>query len=462
MHWFRSQLGLPKLKIVCFIVGLAIALLLNIAQPVQAADVIFAFNASVTGTTPFSADDTAGNDSSATNDVIRTLDEIIYKWDYAVNNGTAENVVLSATLSPDQEWQDIPALCRTGSAIVVNGDGSQTINCILGDINSGSNGFVEMSARVIGQRPDGTYVANNDVVTATGQFSSDTSTTETAPTVNTRVSARPQSDLRKNRSARRVGIRTGRDGVTEGIVVRYPLTLIAGPDGKGTEPLDPTQDIVITDTLLGDLLSDPNGIDGIAESPVPGAELYNWGTHRGCAWNYEPGQSGIGEWFLPYGNLSAAGANTDRSVSDSGDWSCTQAGGPSTPITITISGADTTGNHIPTKYAGGNGGSLNSTETYLVSGTIEIWLPTSEVLDNGGDLKLTNEYSKLNNIDSVSGQTNVDPATPGTANDPDNNTRTFTLIAAGGSFNQYYVRSVDARSSVLSPMTYLNSGDGVV
>ncbi|MEM6251358.1 MAG: hypothetical protein AAF821_00420 [Cyanobacteria bacterium P01_D01_bin.156] len=456
MQRFRYPIALPKLRIFYFAIGVAISLLLNIASPANAADITFNFSTSVTGTTPFSADDSPGNDSSPTNNIIRTLDEIIYKWEYAVNNGDAENVVLTANISSDQEWTELPAVCKPPSAIVIEPDDSQTVDCYLGDIASGSNGFIEISARVIGQRPDSTYVANNDIVAATGEFSSDTSASVTAPVVETIVSASPQADLRKNRSSRQLGVRQAPDG-TDGVVVRYPLTMLAGPNGKGSEPL--VGDIVITDTLFGDFLSDPNGKDGVAESPVPGARLYDWGgNHRGCAWNSEPGQNNIGEWFLPHGNLSVAGANPERAVADSGDWSCSQAN-PGDPITITITGADTTGNHVPSQHR--SGGSLPANESYLISGTIEIWIPTSEILDNGGDLKLTNQYSRVTN-QSVSGQTNNDPSTPSTNNDPDNNTRTFTLIAAGGSFNQYYSRSITARGSILFPMTNRNSGDGVV
>ncbi|MEO0541046.1 MAG: hypothetical protein AAFZ80_09305 [Cyanobacteria bacterium P01_A01_bin.105] len=448
-----------RLQVWGFALGLSIALVLGLHAPAYAADVIFGFSTSVTGTAPFTpGDDGPGNDSSASNNIVRTLDEIIYKWDYAVNNGDADNTVLSATLSPDQEWTELPPACQTGSDIVINPDDTQTLTCNLGTISSGSNGFIEASARVIGQRPDSTYVANGDVVVGNGSFSSDTSNTETDGPVETIVSARPQADLRKNRASRVLGLRTGRDGSTEGVVIRYPLELLAGPNGKGSEPL--VGDINITDTLLADLASDPNGIDGVAETPMPGAELYNWNGSRGCAWNYEPGQPELSEWFLPRGKVSAIPAEPERATTDSGDWSCSQPGGPASPITLTISGADTTGNHTPTKTGGGNS-TLPATKAYLVSGTINIWVPTSVVLDNGGDVRLTNRYSEVTN-QSVSGQTNEDPSTPGTGNDPDNNTRSFTLVAGAGSFNQYYARDIDARGSRLFPMTNLNSGDGVV
>jgi len=456
MFYLRKTL-LPRYRsrIIIAAFGFVAAFFIHSAAPAYAAaSVVFDFSTSVTGTAPFTpGDNSPGNDANASNNIVRTLDQVRYQWDYAVNDETAENVVLTATLSPDQEWQSIPPACLSGSGITINpSTDAQTLTCLLGNVNSGSNGFISASARVVGQRPDGSFVGNGDIVEGIGTFASDTSPSYQSATVETIVSAAPKADLRKNRTARVIGVRTGRDGSTQGVVVRYPLAIIVN-SGKGSEPL--TGNISITDTLLGDLDN-----DGSAETPVPGAELYDWenATRRGCAWNNEPGQ-GINEWYLPVGNLSRDPARPERSVADSGTWSCSQAGGPSTAITINITGADTTGNHVPTQSR--NGATLPVNEAYLVTGAINIWIPTQLVLDNGGDLKLTNRYSPLNNL-SVSNQVNQDPTTPNTANDPDNNTRTFTLVAGRGSFNQYYASSITSRGSVLFPMAARNSGDGSV
>jgi hypothetical protein len=52
-----------------------------------------------TGSAPFDALPGAGNDTSATDHVIRTLDQIQYDWNYSVNGGApASNVVFTSTL----------------------------------------------------------------------------------------------------------------------------------------------------------------------------------------------------------------------------------------------------------------------------------------------------------------------------------------------------------------------------
>jgi len=56
------------------------------------------------------------------------------------------------------------------------------------------------------------------------------------------------------------------------------------------------------------------------------------------------GQNGTQFYFLPGG--TGGGTN---SVVNSGTWTCTQPGGPGTPITMTINGADTSGTTFPTR-----------------------------------------------------------------------------------------------------------------
>ncbi|MEM7713093.1 MAG: hypothetical protein AAF349_05855 [Cyanobacteria bacterium P01_A01_bin.68] len=440
--------------------GFTTVMIFGTAKPSYAADVTFQFSASKTGTAPFTGDDNPGNDSSETNNIVRTLDIITYKWDYAVNNGDANNTVLTATISSHQEWTDIPVACNAaGSSISTDpATGKQTLTCDVGKIASGSNGFIEATARIIGQRPDGSFVGNGDVVTADGTFTADGTPTATDDTVETIVSATPKADLRKPR-AWVVGQAKGRDGTTDGLVLRYPINItVAG--GKGSEPL--VGDINITDTFLADTDNDT------ATPPValPQAEIYNWSSNNpGCGWLDQTNRLRYGGY--PYGRLNNRNgtpySNPERAVADSGTWTCTQSG-PGQPININITGADTTGNHVPTRSY--NNQSLPANLTYLVSGVIEIWLPTQVVLDNGGDIRVTNRLSQLTN-QGVSGQTNNDPNNvTGNDNnidrDNNNNEYTFVLIAGRGSFNQYYANNINQRGTRMPEMTNLNSGDSPV
>ncbi len=455
-----STKKLSKLFSSLLATGLTTVMICGRAKPSYAADITFNFSSSKTGTAPFTpGDDSPGNDSSESNNIVRTLDTITYKWDYAVNNGAANNTILTATISSDQEWTDIPVACdSSGSSITINPTtGAQTLTCDVGTIPTGSNGFIEATARIIGKRPnDNTFVANGDVVTANGTFTYDGNTPVTDDTVETIVSATPKADLRKTRAAI-VAQAKGRDGTTDGLVIRYPINItVAG--GKGSEPL--VGDINITDTFLADTDNDT------ATPPValPGAEIYNWNSLPGCGWLHQITRYLYGSY--PFGRLTNSSGSAypeERAVSDSGTWTCTQSG-PGQPININITGADTTGNHVPTRSY--HNGSLAANTTYLVSGVIEIWVPTQVVLDNGGDIRVTNQLSQLTN-QGVSGQINNDPTnvTGGDNNidrDGNNNEYTFVLIAGRGSFNQYYANNINQRGTRMPDMTNLNSGDGPV
>ena len=439
-------------KIICSS-GISLALMCADLPVARAAPVVtFGFSTSATGTEDFtSAVGTNGNDNSADNNIVRTYDAITYAWDYGVNRDDVINGVFSATISADQEWINLPPACKTGSSIVDNSNGSQTLTCNVGTITKGSTGRLEASARIIGQRrsPDDTFVGNGQIAEASGTFNGDNITLQTDGNnpVETIISATPKADLRKPR-AFVLGLRQDPNGV-DGIVVRYPVNILIA-DGKGSEALDPPGGLItITDDLSG---------------MVPGTKLYDWGTGSdvgGCGWLGEPGKPRLRYGGFPWGRINT-GQPDNESVTNSGDWNCQQT--TSNEITIEIQNADTTGNHIPdTAY---NGTALSADDRYLVSGIIKLWVPVQPILaDPNGSKEITNCLSDLN-LPGVSGQLNQDATIPpniGAANSNiTNNCYAFTLVAGRGSFNNYYIESVDERTTVLFPMTARNSGDGVV
>lgn len=430
------------------VVGLVTATILSLMVPAHATELQdFEFKAAKTGTAPFDADNSNGNDQNDTNEFVRTYDTITYQWDYTANNGDATNTVLTATISSDQEWEGVPAACLTaGSGIVTNPDNSQTLTCAIGTVPSASTGFIQATAKILGQRPDNIYVGDGDIVTASASITSDSVTFNPSlhqDSDTTEVSATPKSDLRKN-AAWVVGQRVGRDGATPGVVVRYPINVIIG-GGKGSEPLN--GDINVTDTVLYD---DDNNT---ATPPVPltDAEIYNW-VHPGCGWLGQYSQSFYGS--RPYGryipNTGHPASNATQSVMNSGDWTCTQAN-PGAPITVNITGANTSGTTTP--LLSYNNVAIPADQKYLISGTMEIWIPVQTILDNGGEIRLTNQMEALT-TQGISGQPNTEP-------NLSNNEYTFTLLAGTGSFNQYYVQ-YGSRTAVLAPMADRNAGDGVV
>jgi hypothetical protein len=423
-----------------------------------AADVTFHFKMDASGTPNFDADDTPGNDSNATNNIVRTQDIITYKWEYAINNGAATSVVLKATVPANVEIV-MPAVCNpVTSQITTNTTtGEQSISCAIGTLVSGSSGSIDLKARVLGQEraPTSKFVANGDTTLATGSFTGSqiTNTLNPVTTAPLTISARPKADLLKD-AAYVEGAAVGQDGMTQGLVIRYPITIAITGGGKGGEAL--VGPINFTDQLV----FNGGATDG---QMIPGAKLYTWrpgyssitpGTNSGCnrmagdPWAYYGG--------YPNGKIGANAVpsydNPDWTTTDSGNWTCTQAGSGQ-PIQINITGADTTGNHAPKRdYYGGS--VLAADKTYLVVGAIHLWVPVLAVTDVGGQLNVRNKLTGFA-INGASGAPNVEPTLA-------NNQYDHTLVSTSGNFTSYYATDVDNRGTPLPGMSAIYGGDGSV
>jgi uncharacterized repeat protein (TIGR01451 family) len=428
------------------------------ALPAAAADVIFNFKMQASGTAPFDANDLPGNDANDTNNVVRTQDIISYKWEYAINNGAANNVVLRATVPANIELT-LPAVCNSvGSQITIDPlTGAQTIACAIGTLASGSSGNIDLKAKVLGQArpPSNQFVGNGDTTTAVGTLTGDNIITPVVPiqTPPLTISAKPKVDLYKQ-SAYVEGVAKGEDGMTDGLVIRYPIVMALTGGGKGGEAI--VGNLQFTDALV---------YNGGANNgqPIPGMKLYTWrpgyssitpGTLSGCnrmggdPWAYYGG--------YPNGKINSSAnpvyGNPDWSTTDSGNWSCTQAG-IGQPIQFTISGADTTGNHTPIKdYYGGT--SLATDQTFLVVGAVHLWVPLTAITDNGGQLNVRNQLTAFTAY-GASGQANQEPTIA-------NNYYDHTLVSTSGSFTSYYATDVDNRGTPLPGMSAIYGGDGAV
>jgi uncharacterized repeat protein (TIGR01451 family) len=456
--WKRIQLksrfipGLPAS------LSLTAAIALLMAQPVYAANVIFNFKIQASGTAPFDGDNTAGNDASATNDVVRSQDVITYKWEYAINNGAANNVILRAIVPSNVELI-MPAVCTTGSQITTNpATGAQTIDCAIGTLASGSSGNIDLKARVLGKNraPGNQFVGNGDITSSIGSISGSNIVNPIAPitTPTLTISAKPKVDLYKQ-SAYVEGVAKGDDGVTDGLVIRYPIVMALTGGGKGGEAL--IGDLKFTDSLIYN--GGPNDGQGI-----PGAKLYSWrpgyytsitpGTNSSCnrmggdPWAYYGG--------YPNGKINSSEVPSygepDWSTTDSGNWTCTQAG-PGQPIQVTIAGSDTTGNRAPVRdYYGGT--VLPTDQRFLVVGAVHLWVPLTAIQNNGGQLNVRNNLTAFT-AKGASGQPNQEPTLT-------NNYYDHTLVSTSGSFTSHYATDVDNRGTPLPGMSAIYGGDGVV
>ncbi len=433
-------------------------------ETARASDVVFNFKMDSSGTAPFDPNNNPGNDNSASNNIVRTQDIITYKWEYNVSNGAATNVVLKATV-PDNLELLLPAVCGTGSQITTNSTtGFQSIDCNLGNIASGTSGSIDLKARVLGRRRDlnNTFVGNGNITGAIGSMTADNISTTISPvaTNNLIISATPKADIFKQ-SAHVEGSAKGEDGVTDGLVIRYPIVIALTGSGKGGEAL--VGDLQFTDTLVYNGGTN-NGL------PIPGAKLYSWRPYHSYYQSLQPTLSpgsnsscnrmGGDPWAY-YGGYPNGKINSSYysvysepawSTADSGTWSCSQSA-PGQPIQFNISGADTTGNHTPTKdYYGGS--TLPADRSYLAVGALHIWVPVSAITANGGQLNVRNKITAFT-ATGASGQLNQEPTL--TNNDFDH-----TLVSTSGSFTSYYATDVDNRGTPLPGMSAIYGGDGPV
>ncbi|AMM20248.1 hypothetical protein AX769_08830 [Frondihabitans sp. PAMC 28766] len=185
------------------------------------------------------------------------------------------------------------------------------------------------------------------------------------------MSAAPRFDLAINTVTPSFAAAVGPDGSTPGHRIVYPVLvdykgLAAGANLLGYERL--AGDVSFTD--------DVSRMFGRGESP---AALLPVGSEPAC---------GINTGQVPGAPGGRGGG--DDSVVDSGTFSCSQEG-PGEPISVHISGVDSSLSSVPTKSVSG-GAIAGGTKAYVVSGYISLWIPEPASLQT---LTAVNTYRDL-------------------------------------------------------------------
>jgi uncharacterized repeat protein (TIGR01451 family) len=373
-----------------------------------------------TGSAPFDATAGPGNDTSATDHVVRSHDTITYHWGISANGGSSPNTTIRQTLPAGMRWSNLPSYCRetAGSNPVssISADG-RTIVCNVGTQGSSAQDYYPQAVLTGGLQDGDTLTTNIEV------SSSDPGTSSvTSPSVTDTVSAAPRTNLEKQSFFSQ---NTTRNGVA-GVLVSYSLSLLADDAGgkglRGAETI--AQPVTFTEDISGFL---------------PDAEFVG----------FENVSGGNG---VPY---STSTSNTPNAVRDSGDWTGTQAGGPGSNVSITISGADLSGDWIPTASAAGP--ALPADKQFLATQVITFFVPFSSLPDNQAT-PYTNVVSGFD-PDSISGQSNY-----GAGQEPlaDNVVSGSYLKPVGtGGIGKTYL-SNDTDNGWLTGATGAQSADGIV
>ena len=373
-----------------------LALTVGFMSPAQAAlgNAVTAVSLTqVTGTAPFSADDTAGNDSSASNGLVRTNDTMQYNAEVTVGAGGAADVHVLLNLPKGEQATSLPPYCLSGSSVTpaladpgANLTASswtslpaQTIDCVIGDLPAGSNVAYQLYSRVRPEVPNGTTLGPVDFTAVSG------ATTLTSGTVSHNVSAKGNFDTSVGYSTNPNGgsiwgpTQVQCDVDVVGCFDTHSINLFLSVPlgGRGTSPLlngfTMSLDLSAVAVYGSQITSTPAWIAAGA-----GAEAKyrpTLGRGGGCL---DGSYTGRGPWgAIKYNNNVKATA--DNSVRNSGTTTCTQdANGV---LKVTVTGADTTGWTSPTKTSAG--ATLPNDRAYVFSKEFGILVPIAAIKDLG-------------------------------------------------------------------------------
>lgn len=400
--------------------------------------------AQVTGTPGFDADDAAGHDSSASNEIVRTNDTVTYTVGVRYEGEDQTNPTITFNLPKGEELVSLPPFCLAGSSVspatlpepVVpvtdtswESLPSQTVTCVVDDQTAGTSLDYKFISQVRPEVPNGTLM---DPVVASATSDQVTTPAESDEVSHT-VSAAADFDVSKrlNSTSDNSGPLVSYyntcsfDASRACRSMEFPLTM-SGPDGgKGLTPL--ASPITVTDDLSPDA-------------------FYGAGTTTSAAWlaagagaldKYAPRISGCGGISNLWGSLpysSGGDEDTVNAVRDSGTIACAQ---PTlgTPVDITFTSADTTAYTVPTKT--GSGAALSSDLALVISIRLTIEIPLDAVSDLGTTvdgvttLNWKNAYTEIDAVD-ITGN-------PNQGEDPANNVRTgSTIVSTNSGFNKTF------------------------
>lgn len=321
------------------------------------------------GVGPFTPDDAPGGDSGPQNGIVRTNDSVVYGITVGTTTGDASGGEIVASAPDGLTWSTLPDECLTGSS--VSGD---TLRCLLAPLSTGVR-TLSIVATV-----DRDVHAGSSLQPSVELHAPERAPV-TAPVPDVRVSAVPRFNVSMNRTVTSFAATVGPDGSTPGFRIVYPLqidwqSLVAGDGLLGYEGL--SGDISLVD--------DVSAMFGGKPSP---AVLLPTDTDDAC---------GVNTGQIPGAPGGVGGG--ERNVVDSGTITCSQTA-PGEPVSITISGADTSLTSIPSRSVTG-GQIAGGVSPYVVSAYVSLWVPNPPF---GESLLTRNTYRDLV-ATSVSGQAN--------------------------------------------------------
>lgn len=431
----------------------------------------------VDGAAPFTATDGAGLDSSASNDIVRTNDNVTYAVEVTSASGNADNVQIKIVLPQGMQFNAMPAVCLNAgdtpeptppSSLSPNpmpGPATnltatswqslpvQTLVCNVGPMPMNSTKQWSLIARVRPEVPNGTVLPAADISVTSTAVTTPVTATGTKPMT---VSAAPQYDLSKNSTSLTEDQGyyyqfnqpcSDRPGLCT--VKVFPMLVSTPLGGKGASPLTGPvtwQDDVSPAAIYGSsVLTDPEYVAAGADAVTKyGGKLID------CrSLNYQQ----------PNAKLTLGTAL--NSVRNSGTTACAQPGGTGTPISVTATATDWSAYTVPIEAPyPAPGYPLPGAAGYVYSYAIAIEYPYQVAvadlgITSGGttSLKFKNTYTDFTGTD-LAGQANLPSANPAW-----NDYRTFqTFLSNAGTFTKFFAGIPHASGNVPAPI--FNPGSG--
>lgn len=391
----------------------------------------------VTGTGPFDADDAAGHDSSAANDVVRTNDTVTYTVGIRYEGGQQTTPTINFTLPKGEELVSLPPFCLPGSsvtpatlpapavpitAISWQGLPTQSVNCIVDGQTQGTALDYRFVSKVRPEVPNGTDLSPVTATATSDQVAipaaSESVYHSVSAAANFDVSKRLDSETDTSGPFFQNYSNCTFDASRSCAIMNFPLTMDGPAGGKGLSPLQ--SPITVTEDLR------PNSFFGA-------------GTTSSAAWaaagagaleKYAPrliGCNAVSSTLGAIPGTSGGSATNDSSVRDSGTASCAQ---PTlgTPVDVVFTDADTTGYTVPTKSF--NGSALPADSGYVLSVSMHIEVPLDAIMDLGiasGNSWTLNWENTYTDVDATA----ID-GTPNQGENLDNNVRAGTSKMENG------------------------------
>jgi uncharacterized repeat protein (TIGR01451 family) len=322
--------------------------------------------------------------TSATNGRVRTNDYIRYKFNYSVNSSTpsySTTPQFTTQLPAGIIWTTLPGQCLNPVANTNSPSATQSafstdktkLTCYLGPQAAPISSAFTADALVGGNVANATSVNPTSTLACTNCIA-----TVTDPPTAVAVTALPRWNLRKIIST------NGASGANYLVTYSY---IIGVDTDTGTNSLPVGLSPTVGNEALANTIT---FTDDFTSTPAVNYALSTCTTQNFASY--------------PFSYYNAT--HPTRSVVNSGTPTCAQSDGAGTPITVTITGADTSLSNIPSANQGGGG--WPATRRTAIVNPVTLAVPLASI--PAGGLPTTNTFTTFDPV-SISGQSNFGAAT---------------------------------------------------